>query len=474
MPWLLAVFLVMLFLIPFNAIIFKIHLPANATPDRCLLVAMVGVLILKATTGSPKRTRRMTPVERAVLTFGGVTLLSIVLNIDRIYQQNQLTFVEKALSQLLAYGVFFFIVVATVRAAEMAAFARLILILTCLTALGTLYEAHTGYNVFYLWSAKLLSPIASVAPPPTHIHPLYGRKIIVGPTEHGLALATMLTVALPFAVLPLLETRRTGERLFYLMVIGLILAADLSTAEKTAMFAPLAAFSVVMAYKRQLRRWAPVAVIALVPVIHFAAPGALGGVKNILPITSTSNSDYTDGRASDYSAVAPDILNNLVIGRGYGTLDAHNWRWYRILDNEYLGELFGVGFVGLLAYLAVVLTPLTTAHGVIKAGGVRAPPALAAAAGCAAFGVVSATYDAMGFAQAPYTFFFVAGLIAVAASERTESQRSPESWLMDVLRHRAESRIVTAGRPGSPRFRTVHLPADPTDRGGGEAPGVCR
>jgi hypothetical protein len=390
----------------------------------------------------------MTAVERAVLIFAAVALLSIVLNIDRIYQQHQLTFVEKGFSQLLGYGVFFFIVVATMRAAEIAAFARLILALTCLTALGALYEAHTGYNVFYLWSAKLLSPIASVAHAPTAIHPLYGRKIIVGPTQHGLAVASMLTIGLPFAVLPLLKARRLAERLLYLLLIGLILAADLSTAEKTAMFAPIAAFAVLMAYKRQLRRWAPVAIVAMVPIIHFAAPGALGSVKSILPISSASNSDYTDGRASDYPAVAPDILSNLVIGRGFGTLDAHNWRSYRILDNEYLGELFVVGFVGLLAYVAIVLTALTTAHGVIKAGGVRAPPVLAAAAGCAAFGLVSATYDATGFAQAPYTFLFVAGLIAVAASERTHSHSSQRFRSRTPHIHPAESRIMPAGGPG--------------------------
>ena len=200
-------------------------------------------------------------------------------------------------------------------------------------------------------------------------------------------------------------------------MIGLILAADLSTYRKTAIFAPIAAFIVLAAYKRQLLRGAPIAIIVLIPVIHFASPGALGGIRQIIP--SGSNGDYTDGRAGDYAAVAPDILNNVIIGRGYNTLDVTNWRTYRILDNQYLDTLFEVGVVGLAAYLAIVFTAIMTAHGVIKRGGVRAPPALAAAAGCAAFGVLSATYDAAGFPQAVYSFLFVAGLIAVAASKRS-------------------------------------------------------
>ena len=45
MPWLLAGFLAMIFLIPFDSIIFKVHLPANATFDRVFLVVMVAVFV---------------------------------------------------------------------------------------------------------------------------------------------------------------------------------------------------------------------------------------------------------------------------------------------------------------------------------------------------------------------------------------------------------------------------------------------
>ena len=51
---------------------------------------------------------------------------------------------------------FFFIVIASVRVDEMASFARLILVLSVITAIGTLYEAHSGFNAFYVYSQKLL------------------------------------------------------------------------------------------------------------------------------------------------------------------------------------------------------------------------------------------------------------------------------------------------------------------------------
>ena len=418
MPWLIAGFLVMLFLVPFDGVTLKVHLPMDAKPDRVLIGLMIALWLAQKVTGTlPRTRRRRTAVERAVLVYTAIMLLSIVLNIDRIFQLNELTFAEKRLSQMLGYIIFFFIVVSTVRVTELAAYAKMILVLSGLTALGTLYEAHKGINLFYTWTAKLLSPIATVIPAATNIHPAGGdRPIVIGPTAHGLALASMLTIALPFAVLPLLENRKRiamSKRMAYLGLIGLILAAELATDRKTALVTPIAAFIVLIAYNPRLLRWSPVAVIVLIPVIHVAAPGAMGTVSNLLGTASGSSS--TQARVSDYSAVAPDILKHLILGSGYGTLNADNYRWYRILDNEYLDELFQVGFIGLLAYLAIVITALSTAHRVIKTGGVRAPPALAAAAGCAAFGVVSATFDAASFPQAPYTFLFAAGLIVVAA-----------------------------------------------------------
>jgi hypothetical protein len=410
----------MIFLVPFDAIIFKVHMPANATLDRVFLMLMIAVfLVSRAVNDRTFPRRRLTPVEIAMLVFGGIALISIVLNIDRIYQQNELGFVNKQLSQLLAYGAFFFVVIASIRPEEVPAFTRLVMALACVTAVGVIYQSRSGNNLFFTLSATLLGSFAQVAHAPIG----NAKPIISGPTQHGLALASMLTIALPFAVLPLLEARRPSERVKYLVIIGLILAADLSTQEKTGTFAPIAAFLVLAAYKRQILRWMPLAIIVLIPVIHFAAPGALGGIGQILP-TSTSQADYSDGRAYDYPAVAPDILNNLILGRGYGTMDTENWRIYRILDNQYLGTLFQVGVIGLISYLAIVFFGMVTAHGVIRRGGVRAPPALAAAAGCAAFGLLSATYDAAAFPQAVYSFLFVAGLVAAIASKPAQPQQA--------------------------------------------------
>jgi O-antigen ligase len=420
MPWLLAGFMTMVFLIPIDGTELKVHLPVDSKPDRFVLAAMAGVLIIKAllpATGERRPRRRMTWVTASVLIFTGAVLVSVLVNADTIYKLGQLTFAEKALSQVLAYVGFFLIVATQVRKSEIAAYGRLILALAVLAALGTLYESHTGYNVFYVLGGRLLSPIAKVITAPTNIHPTFeqGRATVVGPTGHGLALASMLTIALPWAVIRMQQVKTWGRKLGCLLVICLLLAASLATHRKTAIIAPVAAFAVLIAYNPRMLRWAPLAAVVVIPMIHVVAPGALG-TFDIL--ATAGNSSSTTQRVSDYSGIAPDILSHPVIGEGYGSLDTANNRWYRILDNEYLDELFQVGIVGVLAYLLMVLAPLVTAHGIIRRAGGRAPPIIAAAAGCAAYAVVSGTFDAMSFSEAPYSFFFMAGMIAAAATSR--------------------------------------------------------
>jgi O-antigen ligase len=419
MPWLIAIFLVVQLLVPFNGIEFKVNLPANLTLDRLIIALMLALMAVERLLGITHRVKRKrTGVERAVLIYTGIAMLSIVVSIDRIARLNYLSFAEKGFSQYLGYIAFFFIVIATVRPDEFKALAKFLVFLTCITAAGVLYEAHSGVNIFYNDIAKIFRPVAEIAPSPTTLFGENGRPTIVGPTQHGLAVTSMLAIALPFAATSLLNARTVARRIGFVIVVGIIIAAAMSTARKTAVLAPIAAFAVLFIYDRRLRRWAPLLIVALIPVIHVVAPGTIGTLTGILG--GAKNSPSTQARVGDYSAVAPDILSNLILGRGFGTLDPDNYRWYRILDNEYLDQIFTVGFVGLVAYVGIVVAALGTAHRVIRDGGNRGTLALAAAAGCAAFGLVSATFDAMSFPEAPYMFFFSAAMIASLAAERSE------------------------------------------------------
>ena len=75
------------------------------------------------------------------------------------------------------------------------------------------------------------------------------------------------------------------------------------------------------------------------------------------------------------------------------------------------------GIQGLAADLFMILAPILTARRAIRT---RDPAvsslALAASAGCVAYLVVNALFDAMSFPQAPYMFFMVAALTVIASA----------------------------------------------------------
>ena len=458
LPWLIAAFVVLLFTVPFQGIRFKLHLPADATPDRLLLVAMMVAMVFSIEVRERGSKRRLGGVECAVLIFTAVALISVAVNAGRLYRLDYLTFVDKQVLQMLSYVAFFFIAVRGVRLTEIHAFSRLVLRLSCITSLAVILESRTGYNVFYIWWGKLLKPIATVLASPTNLHPSDGSKpFIVGPTEHPLALASLLSVALPFAIVPLLNATRTRDRVGYVAAIALIIAATLSTREKTAMFAPLTVIIVLAVLRPRLIRWAPAGLLVMIPLIHIAAPGVLGEVKNIIPGASGGN--YSDGRTSDYAAIEPDILSNLLIGRGFGSLDPLNWRWYRILDNEYLDELWTTGVIGLSSYIALVCTPVVAARRFARRhadGNAYADIAVIAAAGCGAFATVSATYDAMGFGEAIYSFLLMAALVAIIVREHAVRTPAPHPPTRRPVRGSGPSSVTrTPSRERARHFSTA-------------------
>lgn len=416
LPWLLALFLVVLWLVPYEAIDLSIPLPVDPHFDRFLLLA-IGVLTI-ATVLTQGRDRLRTPAPifmRVLLVFAAVALASLALNAERLANVGELDQGTKKVILLAGYLLLFYVVSVVIRPGELRNFAVFIVILASLAAIGTIWEYRTDYNVFYDLADTLFSSVATVAPVP--VVSLDGRVDTYGPTDHGLAITTMLTLALPFAVLGLMAAHGRWRKLLYGLAVTLLLAGGLATLRKTSMIAPAAALLVLVAYRpRQMLRLAPFGVVLLV-MIHFLAPGALGGVGSQLT-GGFFDAGTTVGRTADYQAIAPDIATYPVSGRGYGTIDPGRADTYRILDNQYLGQLVQVGFVGLLAYVALLGAGLLLAHSVIQ----RARDAegralgLAAASGFVAFAVASALFDLFSFSQVPYLFLFLAGMCSVAAT----------------------------------------------------------
>jgi O-antigen ligase len=419
LPWLFAALLAMIFLVPFDSIRLKVSLPVSSDLDRFLVAAIVVVWVFGALLGKRERIERLRPRGWAIgtIAFIVVAVMSIAFNVERITNLGEWGDAQKRLAVLLSLAAVFAIVSLTLRVAELRPFSVLIVVLALFTAAGTIYEKKTGYNVFYHAAGTVFSPVAAVEPSPTEVNLAPGtqpRPTVAGPTRHPLSVTSILGMALPFAVVLAAIAPDRRRRILWGIAACAIIAGALITQRKSGAVVPaIALLALFIMRPRQLLRLAPFGLVALVVALA-VTPGIFSTIGEL---GQTSSQDSTKGRTSDYPALVPDILARPMLGRGFGTLDSERVDTYRILDNEYLGELYQVGALGLIAFLAMIVMPLFIARLVLRSDDpVRGPPAVAAAASCLAFGVACALYDILTFLQAPYLFFFMAAICTCAAS----------------------------------------------------------
>jgi hypothetical protein len=419
LPWALAAFLAMLFLIPIDSTELNVSLPVGSEIDR---FAVIGLIVLWFCCGGDQRaflrTRRSKLYVSSACVFLVLAVASLVLDSGRIINVGEFTLAEKRFGLLGSFLVLSWFTLTALRYEDLRGFASYLIGLATLMSIGMLIERHTGYNAFYELTRMVLKPIASVAPSPTDIHPEFGsdgRVTVVGPTLHGLAATTMLVVVMPFALVRIFDSRSRRTWWLNALAFCVMLVAAAATDRKTALIVPVAVLIYLACYRpRQVLRLAPIGAVVLLGVVHFASPGALG---TIFTPSAGLESSSTEHRVGDFTDVAPDVLAHPVLGRGFGTLNIEQPDQFRINDDEYIDEIWEVGAVGLLAYICMILAPVVSARRAIRGHdpGVSSL-ALAASAGCIAYFVVNALFDAMSFPQAPYMFFLVAALTTIAAA----------------------------------------------------------
>jgi hypothetical protein len=419
LPWILAAFVAMLFFVPIAATEMNVHLPVDSRIDR---FAVILVVLAWVTLGGDQRAFARTPRSKlfvaAACVFFALAVASLLLDAGRIINLNDFKLAEKRFGLLASFLILAWFALTALRYEDVRGFATYLIGLATFMSIGMIVERHTGYNIFYEWSRTLLGPIAHVGTAPTDIHPTFGtegRVVVVGPTEHGLAAATMLVVVMPFALVRVLDA--TSRKAWWLNAIAfaLMVAAALATDRKTALLVPIAVILYVACYRpRQVLRLAPVGIILIGGLVHIASPGAIGTVFNV---TEAKNSDSTSHRLGDFTNIAPDVLAHPVLGRGFGTVEPDKPAQFRINDDEYIDIIWEVGALGLVAFMWMILTPVLMARSAIRTRGPTiASLALATSGGCVAFFVVCALFDSFSFPQAPYMFCLVAALTTIAAA----------------------------------------------------------
>ena len=403
LPWLLAAFLVMVWLLPFGAV----TLPGMGPPDRPALAAIGGLwFVALVIAGERARPRvRVTGLHLAIALLFACAVASVVLNSDILANLGELSLATKKLLLLASYAVFFAIVASAIRPAEIRGLVRFMLGLAAIVSLAAIVEFRTEFNPFYDLVSNV--PYLSV---PSDLHEIdpTGRTTVYGPMDHPLELALMLGMVLPFALVPLLEAKNRREQLRWLLLTGILLAGIFATQRKTGLIAAGIGGLAIVIMQPRLFRQAVQTGIALMLLLHLLAPGAMGSLRQQLEPSRLTGTKSTSDRSEDYSAIKPDLARHPALGRGYGSYDPYK---YRILDNQYLGLLVTVGLIGTASYGLVLLTAMASARRRPHGGRASTRQAAAPIAAVAVFAVGGALFDVLSFPHVTYTFFFVLGLI---------------------------------------------------------------
>lgn len=459
LPWLIATFVVMVLCTPFDSTELRVALPVDAKLDRLMIVVMTVAWLGAMFAGGVTAPRwRRSPVNLAVVAFVAVAVLSLVVNMTALVQQDELSLGMRRFSILLSWAVFFFIVASTIRPREIPAFIKLVLIAACVTAAGVLVQHWFQRNLFFEWWTQIVpSGLFEVRPQPRSSSQFVADPV-TGPMSHALALAAVMAMAMAYAIAGLITTRSSRSRLWYLLACALLLGAVFATGRKTGGFATIGMVLVLFAMRpRQMLRFLPLAVV-IFGLTFAVRPGAVERQLQQLNPTQVATDASGRGRTEDYRAITPDVRERPLLGKGYGTYDPAK---YRILDNEALVLVLEVGFIGLGGFYGILLMvgvvsqrPARSRHPALAMAGI------AGAGAAGALGVSALLFDVLGFPAPEYVFFFAAGLCVVAAQASRRAE--PEIADSDPLGRLAATlggRPVPAG-PSVPAGGRFRRPAD--------------
>ncbi len=223
------------------------------------------------------------------------------------------------------------------------------------------------------------------------------------PIEFGVVLAMVLPLALHYA-LTAAPGRPRQWAWVQVMIIGMGLPLSISRSAVLSLIVALITLAVVWDGRRQLNFLG--AVLVFGAFFNVAVPGVLGTLRALFLWAGEDPS--VSGRTDDYAQVWAMVAERPFFGRGLGTFIPSE---YFFLDNQLLGSLLEVGYVGLGALLVWIVVGLSCARGVRRRASAPADRQLGQAlvAGILAVLTSFATFDTLSFKQATFTLFLLVG-----------------------------------------------------------------
>lgn len=255
-----------------------------------------------------------------------------------------------------------------------------------------------------------------------------------GSAGHPLELAIVVTMAWPMAVALYYEAKSRGVRRWPWALCSVLLGAACLVALSRSALVGLVAAYIVLAWRFPVQRVAKQLVVGTIGFLLALAaqPDIFGKIIQVFAGSSKDPSIASRGRGIE--AALPIVQSHPILGQGFASYTVYP---QVLLDNGYLGRLVETGFLGLGAFVAILvwsLREIFRARTIFLAGQTSAEQGAAALCGGIAAALVALSLgtlflDIGAFLQAWFSMWCLIALCGcLGALARAQlAQREAES-----------------------------------------------
>jgi polysaccharide biosynthesis protein PslJ len=413
---LLSFLLLVIFFIPIRRYALPGGLPFQLEPYR-ILIAFVAAGWIASLLVDPRVRLHRSHFDGPLLAITLSICASIVWNHSHIAALGVQSEVTKRLTFFLSFVLIVYLFASLVRTYEaLDAIVRTLVASGGVLALSALVESATHYNVFNHLQGHVPLLRFQGLPYSLVAQDLRGGRLrVYASSEHPIALGALFAMLLPLAVY---VARTRGRR--WWPAVTLLFLGSVATVSRTAIVMLIV---IVLMYvwlrRREVRVLWPLVLPALVAV-HIALPGTLGSLsQSFFPkgglVQQQRQGAHTrgSGRIADIGPAVAQWRKDALFGEGYGSRETDKTRLQNalILDDQWLGTLLEVGFVGTVAWIWLFIAFVRRLAREAKEDRTdRGWLAVALAGGPCAYAVGMLTYDAFSFVQVTVMLFVFFGL----------------------------------------------------------------
>ena len=397
----LSVFAVLLVVVP-SRLIFG---PLGGAGTPALVVGIALALWWTANRLANLHDRKLgsQPVRRAVLVLAAAIMTSYVVATRRPISPPELRSADMGLLTLCGW-----LGIVLVLSDALGSLARLEVLLRRVTVLGGglaglgILQFSTGRSYLNYFQVPGLVQNSAM----TVITDRSGFNRPAGTALHPIEFGVVLTMVLPFALhFALMDAHRSMLRRWW-PVAAIAVALPIAISRSAIIGSVVGLAVLVPVWSTGVRRRAYAVLVLLGVGLFVTVPGLLGTLTGLF--TGIGHDSSAQSRTGSYALAGTFIGRAPLFGRGFLTFLPS----YRILDNQYLGVIIDIGFVGLAALLGVFLTGMRVATRVRRTAADERTRHLAQAtvASLATVSVGYAFFDAFSFPMAAAMTFFMVGV----------------------------------------------------------------